>query len=242
MNVHSSHFAMGADYFDQSLTLRTDHASQLASEGHAHRASKRMRFDPLNEYREMAQDNAAISSPTTSSYADQAPTFRPYPALEWEGSVPRPPGLPLLGGGRPREGSDPDAALVQQRAYPWSHPRKEPRINIHGGTFIGGNINIQRGGGFNNTLDRLCANSPHLFVLCLMDCLDPSAQDTLENWLRSPPDMSQKQHDTENLRKEGTGNWFLEGDKFVEWKEKMGALWIEGPCKPHHIHDGSYRV
>ncbi|KAJ7871537.1 ankyrin repeat-containing domain protein [Mycena leptocephala] len=41
--------------------------------------------------------------------------------------------------------------------------------------------------------------------------------------------MSQKQHDTENLRKEGTGNWFLEGNKFVEWKEKMGSLWIEGP-------------
>lgn len=44
--------------------------------------------------------------------------------------------------------------------------------------------------------------------------------------------MTQKQHDTEKLRKEGTGRWFLESDKFIEWQDNPGLLWIEGPCKP----------
>ncbi|KAJ7811927.1 hypothetical protein B0H13DRAFT_1926431 [Mycena leptocephala] len=41
--------------------------------------------------------------------------------------------------------------------------------------------------------------------------------------------MSQKQHDTEKLRKDGTGHWFLEGDRFIEWQDHAGFLWIEGP-------------
>ncbi|KAJ7269695.1 hypothetical protein C8J57DRAFT_1227412 [Mycena rebaudengoi] len=52
--------------------------------------------------------------------------------------------------------------------------------------------------------------------------------DKLERWLRSPPDMAQKQHDTQVLRQEGTGKWFLKGDKFVYWQDHPGSLWIQG--------------
>ncbi|KAJ7616537.1 hypothetical protein FB45DRAFT_1008014 [Roridomyces roridus] len=50
----------------------------------------------------------------------------------------------------------------------------------------------------------------------------------LEEWLQSPPDMKQKQHDTEKLWKEGTGGWFLEGSAFMEWLSYAGSIWIEG--------------
>ncbi|KAJ7246198.1 ankyrin repeat-containing domain protein [Mycena rebaudengoi] len=50
----------------------------------------------------------------------------------------------------------------------------------------------------------------------------------LEEWLKSPPDMRQKQHETQKLRKEGTGRWFLEGNTFIEWQDNAGLLWIQG--------------
>ncbi|KAJ7185146.1 ankyrin repeat-containing domain protein [Mycena haematopus] len=40
--------------------------------------------------------------------------------------------------------------------------------------------------------------------------------------------MRQKQHETQKLCMEGTGEWFLQNDKFIEWKENAGVLWIEG--------------
>ncbi|KAJ7774146.1 hypothetical protein DFH07DRAFT_988135 [Mycena maculata] len=52
----------------------------------------------------------------------------------------------------------------------------------------------------------------------------------LEKWLRKPPDVTQKHHDTEKLFKAGTGRWLLDGDKFIEWQDNAGFLWIEGPC------------
>ncbi|KAJ7269782.1 ankyrin repeat-containing domain protein [Mycena rebaudengoi] len=57
---------------------------------------------------------------------------------------------------------------------------------------------------------------------------DAVSVNKLENWLRSPPDMAQKQHDMQALRQEGTGKWFLEGDKFVYWQDHPGSLWIQG--------------
>ncbi|KAJ7078816.1 hypothetical protein C8R43DRAFT_1177831 [Mycena crocata] len=41
--------------------------------------------------------------------------------------------------------------------------------------------------------------------------------------------MTQKQHDTEKLRKEGTGDWFFKGPNFTQWLNRAGSLWIEGP-------------
>ncbi|KAJ7759431.1 ankyrin repeat-containing domain protein [Mycena maculata] len=58
---------------------------------------------------------------------------------------------------------------------------------------------------------------------------DMAVEEKLEKWLEFPPAMKQKQHDTEALRKEGTGRWFLEDTKFVEWQNNPGLLWIEGP-------------
>ncbi|KAJ7112603.1 ankyrin repeat-containing domain protein [Mycena epipterygia] len=40
--------------------------------------------------------------------------------------------------------------------------------------------------------------------------------------------MAEKQHATQNLHHEGTGNWFLNGGRFHEWKKNPGSLWIEG--------------
>ncbi|KAJ7434127.1 hypothetical protein B0H11DRAFT_2258741 [Mycena galericulata] len=58
---------------------------------------------------------------------------------------------------------------------------------------------------------------------------DIAVEGKLERWLRSPPDMGQKQHDTQKLRKEGTGHWFLDGDTFIKWQDNPGSLWIQGP-------------
>ncbi|KAJ7434133.1 hypothetical protein B0H11DRAFT_2296458 [Mycena galericulata] len=58
---------------------------------------------------------------------------------------------------------------------------------------------------------------------------DIAVEGKLERWLRSPPDMGQKQHDTQKLRKEGTGHWFLDGNAFIEWQDNPGSLWIQGP-------------
>ncbi|KAJ7473700.1 ankyrin repeat-containing domain protein [Mycena galericulata] len=58
---------------------------------------------------------------------------------------------------------------------------------------------------------------------------DIAVSEKLEKWLCSPPDMRQKHHDTQKLRKEGTGNWFLDGNAFIEWQDHPGSLWIQGP-------------
>ncbi|KAJ7879081.1 ankyrin repeat-containing domain protein [Mycena olivaceomarginata] len=57
---------------------------------------------------------------------------------------------------------------------------------------------------------------------------DMALEKKLEEWLQSPPDMRQKQHETQKLRKEGTGCWFLEGTAFIEWQDNAGPLWIQG--------------
>ncbi|KAJ7769707.1 hypothetical protein B0H14DRAFT_352620 [Mycena olivaceomarginata] len=57
---------------------------------------------------------------------------------------------------------------------------------------------------------------------------DMAVEAKLEKWLRLPPDMLQKQHDTQKLHKEGTGCWFLDGSTFVEWQDNPGSLWIQG--------------
>ncbi|KAJ7768687.1 hypothetical protein DFH07DRAFT_954580 [Mycena maculata] len=41
--------------------------------------------------------------------------------------------------------------------------------------------------------------------------------------------MKQKQAETQKLRKEGTGRWLLDGEKFIEWQDNAGSLWIVGP-------------
>ncbi|KAJ7882005.1 hypothetical protein B0H14DRAFT_2565530 [Mycena olivaceomarginata] len=53
--------------------------------------------------------------------------------------------------------------------------------------------------------------------------------DKLEKWLECPPDMKRKQHETHQLRMEGTGKWFLEHKEYLEWKTNGRTLWVEGP-------------
>jgi len=40
--------------------------------------------------------------------------------------------------------------------------------------------------------------------------------------------MAEKQHETQKLHHEGTGEWFLKGREFLDWKSKPGSLWIMG--------------
>ncbi|KAJ6527962.1 hypothetical protein DFH09DRAFT_1413883 [Mycena vulgaris] len=54
-----------------------------------------------------------------------------------------------------------------------------------------------------------------------------NVQTKLENWL-SPPNMAQKQDETEKLWKDGTGQWLLNNDQFVKWQNYAGSLWIRG--------------
>ncbi|KAJ7263920.1 ankyrin repeat-containing domain protein [Mycena rebaudengoi] len=44
--------------------------------------------------------------------------------------------------------------------------------------------------------------------------------------------MRQKQHETQKVRKEGTGRWFMEGNVFIEWQDNPGLLWIQGASLP----------
>ncbi|KAF8184506.1 ankyrin repeat-containing domain protein [Mycena galopus ATCC 62051] len=62
----------------------------------------------------------------------------------------------------------------------------------------------------------------------LREVHDTVVAEKLEEWLELPPDMKRKQHDTEKLHMKGTGRWLLESDKFIEWEENGGVLWIEG--------------
>ncbi|KAJ7840188.1 hypothetical protein B0H14DRAFT_2587584 [Mycena olivaceomarginata] len=43
--------------------------------------------------------------------------------------------------------------------------------------------------------------------------------------------MRTKQHETQTLRKPGTGDWLLNGATFIEWQDHPGSLWIQGNCK-----------
>ncbi|KAJ6546210.1 ankyrin repeat-containing domain protein [Mycena vulgaris] len=58
---------------------------------------------------------------------------------------------------------------------------------------------------------------------------DMVLEEKLEKWLQSPPDMRRKQLATQKLRKDGTGLWLLESDKFLSWQDNPGSLWIRGP-------------
>ncbi|KAJ6476884.1 hypothetical protein C8R45DRAFT_1158000 [Mycena sanguinolenta] len=80
----------------------------------------------------------------------------------------------------------------------------------------------------NNRLMDLCIHEG-MNAQILDKLYDAATEKKLEEWLQSPPDMKQKQRDTEQLRAEGTGKWFLQDNKFIRWEDNAGVLWIEGP-------------
>ncbi|KAJ6476820.1 hypothetical protein C8R45DRAFT_365498 [Mycena sanguinolenta] len=80
----------------------------------------------------------------------------------------------------------------------------------------------------NNRLMDLCVQES-TNTQTLEKVYDAVTKKKLEEWLQCPPDMRQKQHDTEKLRTEGTGQWFLEDKRFIEWEDNPGVLWVEGP-------------
>ncbi|KAJ6503998.1 hypothetical protein C8R45DRAFT_575510 [Mycena sanguinolenta] len=80
----------------------------------------------------------------------------------------------------------------------------------------------------NNRLVDLCMNQS-LSSQTLQKVHDMAVAEKLEKWLQFPPEMTQKQHETEQLRTKGTGQWFLEDKRFIEWEDNPGVLWVEGP-------------
>ena len=52
----------------------------------------------------------------------------------------------------------------------------------------------------------------------------------IKNWL-SPPDSSKNRHEADEKRQVDTCSWFLDGERFLEWQENPGFLWIKGKGK-----------
>ncbi|KAF8122515.1 ankyrin repeat-containing domain protein [Mycena galopus ATCC 62051] len=89
-------------------------------------------------------------------------------------------------------------------------------VNISGGVGAPGGESYGKGtGGAGGTGE---GPTVHLSIIA----------EKLEKWLQFPPAMQQKQHDTEQFHMDGTGQWLLENDKFVNWEKNGGVLWIEG--------------
>ncbi|KAJ7827574.1 hypothetical protein B0H13DRAFT_2439244 [Mycena leptocephala] len=61
--------------------------------------------------------------------------------------------------------------------------------------------------------------------VCLLEL---SIVDKFEEWLGPLPNMKEKQYETQKIRKAGTGNWLLNNNKFIQWGENPGLLWIQG--------------
>ncbi|KAF7349517.1 Pfs domain-containing protein [Mycena sanguinolenta] len=61
------------------------------------------------------------------------------------------------------------------------------------------------------------------------DAVTAVTKEKLEKWLQFPPEMGPKQLETAKLHSEGTGEWFLEDKRFIEWEDYPGVLWVEGP-------------
>ncbi|KAJ7445593.1 hypothetical protein FB451DRAFT_1412623 [Mycena latifolia] len=80
----------------------------------------------------------------------------------------------------------------------------------------------------NNRLVDLAINQ-NLSARTLNKVHDIVLEEKLEKWLETPPNMKRKQLETQRLRKEGTGVWFLEGERFITWQDNPGSLWIQGP-------------
>ncbi|KAF7349538.1 HET-domain-containing protein [Mycena sanguinolenta] len=80
----------------------------------------------------------------------------------------------------------------------------------------------------NNRLVDLCINQS-MGAKTLQEVHDMAVAEKLAKWLKSPPEMTEKQHNTEQSRSQGTGQWFLEDKQFIEWEDNPGVLWIEGP-------------
>ena len=62
-------------------------------------------------------------------------------------------------------------------------------------------------------------------------------REKLRSWL-SPPDPSINHNIACGTQHEGTGMWFIQGNKFDEWRKTSSLLWIRGnrtfvsPCQP----------
>jgi len=65
--------------------------------------------------------------------------------------------------------------------------------------------------------------------------------DKIRRWL-SPPDSSKNLHEADDKRQVDTCTWFLEGDRFFEWRETPGFLWVKGKGEPLHSKLFEFRV
>ena len=54
--------------------------------------------------------------------------------------------------------------------------------------------------------------------------------DKIRQWLAAP-DSSRNLNEARDKRQVDTCTWFLEGERFREWQENPGFLWVKGKCK-----------
>ena len=57
-----------------------------------------------------------------------------------------------------------------------------------------------------------------------------SPADKIRQWLAAP-DSSKNQHEARDKRQVDTCAWFLEGERFLMWRENPGFLWVKGKRK-----------
>ncbi|KIJ93635.1 hypothetical protein K443DRAFT_12698 [Laccaria amethystina LaAM-08-1] len=59
---------------------------------------------------------------------------------------------------------------------------------------------------------------------------DHQLADEIHKWL-FPPDSSRNQNEARGKRQDGTCTWFLETERFLEWQENPGFLWVKGKSR-----------
>ncbi|KAJ6476425.1 hypothetical protein C8R47DRAFT_1141377, partial [Mycena vitilis] len=105
-------------------------------------------------------------------------------------------------------------------------------INIHvrGGTggdggrgrSKGGNGGVGEGPNFTQTVNTVGTLTNHITMH------GQGLNEVLHTWLGVPPKTDDRQHELQSLRHNATGHWLLCDQRFVNWKDSPGTLWIKG--------------
>ena len=78
-------------------------------------------------------------------------------------------------------------------------------------------------------LDELTSEWIWMAALTLYDRLKRLKDTALDKWL-SPQDPSSNHNIACSSHHEGTGEWFIQGSIFTEWKSTGSLLWLHGKC------------
>ena len=79
-------------------------------------------------------------------------------------------------------------------------------------------------------VDKLGAFELHFFFYKLILICSTHAADKIRLWLAAP-DSSRNQNEALDKYQVDTCAWFFEGERFREWQENPGFLWVKGKRK-----------